>query len=278
MGKRYGRLLVVGKCGGFGPNRRYWVCKCDCGETVEVLDRNLRSGNNRSCGCLHSETARELNFRDETGKRYGRLVVLRQHVPRQGSKKYCRHRNSARNGEDQFYSMWECRCDCGETTIVEGKSLRLGHTQSCGCWGIEKKSKPTGHAPFVALYDNYRKNASNRGLEWNLTEDQVREITKRNCFYCGIEPKQKRYARSASRENFYVYNGIDRVDNNKGYIPDNVVACCIHCNRAKRTRTLNEFVAWAERLHENLSNKGIIDTKGAEVLRVENLSVMKEVV
>ncbi len=28
---------------------------------------------------------------------------------------------------------WLCKCDCGNEKLVDGSSLRLGHTRSCGC-------------------------------------------------------------------------------------------------------------------------------------------------
>jgi hypothetical protein len=30
-------------------------------------------------------------------------------------------------------SMWKCRCECGEETVVGGITLKHGHTKSCGC-------------------------------------------------------------------------------------------------------------------------------------------------
>lgn len=36
--------------------------------------------------------------------------------------------------------------------------------------------------------------------------------------------------------------GIDRWDNSRGYLADNVVPCCKDCNRAKMTRPPREFV------------------------------------
>jgi hypothetical protein len=60
VGKRYGRLVVIG----LSENRnRYVICKCDCGNTCEVNQYSLVSGNTRSCGCLRKEMSRE------TGKR-----------------------------------------------------------------------------------------------------------------------------------------------------------------------------------------------------------------
>lgn len=39
----------------------------------------------------------------------------------------------------------------------------------------------------------------------------------------------------------YRYNGIDRVDNNKGYEIENVVTCCTDCNKKKLKKTQEEF-------------------------------------
>jgi hypothetical protein len=34
---------------------------------------------------------------------------------------------------------WECRCDCGKTSIADGSSLRIGHTMSCGCRKLDNR-------------------------------------------------------------------------------------------------------------------------------------------
>lgn len=58
---------------------------------------------------------------DLTGRRFGRLLVLR----REGSRRY----------DDGFkvVPLWRCRCDCGMEVLVEGTNLRRGMTRSCGC-------------------------------------------------------------------------------------------------------------------------------------------------
>jgi HNH endonuclease len=55
-GKRFGRLLVLG----LSPKRckgrdRMWLCRCECGEEVIVVQRSLRRGVSNSCGCLMRE-------------------------------------------------------------------------------------------------------------------------------------------------------------------------------------------------------------------------------
>lgn len=52
---------------------------------------------------------------DITGKRFGRLVAIR------------------RVGSKSGRALWECRCDCGNTTYALAKSLNYGEVGSCGC-------------------------------------------------------------------------------------------------------------------------------------------------
>lgn len=35
--------------------------------------------------------------------------------------------------------IWQCMCDCGNTTETLGVYLRNGDTKSCGCFGIEQR-------------------------------------------------------------------------------------------------------------------------------------------
>ena len=39
------------------------LCKCECGEEIQVRTSNLKSGNTKSCGCLHSETSKKSNLK-----------------------------------------------------------------------------------------------------------------------------------------------------------------------------------------------------------------------
>ncbi len=59
-----------------------------------------------------------------TAQRFGRLVALRP-------------TNQRRRG----LVVWECRCDCGNTTYVTATDLIRGNTSSCGCLRSELVSK-----------------------------------------------------------------------------------------------------------------------------------------
>ena len=46
----------------------------------------------------------------------------------------------------------------------------------------------------------------------------------------------------------FIYNGIDRKNNGKGYTEDNIVSCCKQCNFAKRNMSYKEFKFWINKL------------------------------
>lgn len=109
------------------PNRcivTKWKCRCDCGNEVSASSQNLRSGDFRSCGCLHRENSAKINFRDLSGNRYGRLTVVCQ---------------AERSKSGQI--RWRCRCDCGKEVAVATSNLTSGHTKSCGCFRDESRIK-----------------------------------------------------------------------------------------------------------------------------------------
>jgi hypothetical protein len=170
---------------------------------------------------------------DLKGKRFGRLVAIRLAEPR----------------EDGF-SRWICKCDCGQEATPLQSNLRRGKTRSCGC----ANRRPPGHAGFVQLFNFYKRAARKRGKEWKLTKAQFRKLTQGNCEYCSAEPMQVSVSSNprltpAGRQNtIYLYNGIDRVDNELGYLPDNCVSCCKVCNQIKMQFPLSDLMNHLEKM------------------------------
>jgi len=151
--------------------------------------------------------------------------------------------------------MWLCKCDCGTETISSGVEIRNGHTKSCGCLRNEKvgalnRLNSLDIATKRQVINGYKNHARDKRVKYELTEKQFTEITQKDCFYCGAKPDNRIKPRYNNNE--YIYNGIDRVDNNKGYTIDNVVTCCKRCNYAKKNLTLPEFKAWIEKVYKNI--------------------------
>ena len=74
-------------------------------------------------------------FKDLTGRRFGRLTVIGIDHKQQSGKR------------ERYY--WRCRCDCGNEHVVRTDDLTSGGVQSCGCLhketAIENVSKHHSH-------------------------------------------------------------------------------------------------------------------------------------
>lgn len=137
---------------------------------------------------------------DQSGKVFGRLVVLRQ-AERLGGK-----------------AAWLCKCQCGNVKVVKDHLLKCGKTRSCGCLNRElSSSRRTTHG------------------QTKTPEYNIFLLAKKRC----ENPSDKRYANYGGRgikflfesfEQFFRCVGsrpsgrhsIDRIDNNGHYEPGNV--------------------------------------------------------
>lgn len=109
---------------------------------------------------------------------------------------------------------------------------RSGYSSNCKL--CERKWENTESGK----YKSYRRNAKQRGLEFNLTKEEFVELIKSDCKYCG--------------EKANPFNGIDRVDNNEGYIISNCVPCCEWCNKIKMSHSESDMIAHVEKMYKHL--------------------------
>lgn len=187
------------------------------------------------------------NFQDLTGKVFGRLLVLK------------------RVKDKSFKSTrWLCRCECGTEKEIDGKSLKNRHTVSCGCHKRDCVRKEKGEAGFNYMYYTYENNARHKENRiFELTKEEFKSIVQSNCFYCGTAPRKEYVHGKAymTQEQIdwakYVANGVDRVDNDKGYSVDNCVACCTRCNLAKRAMTQEAFCSMVIAVYNNWASNFI---------------------
>jgi len=140
-------------------------------------------------------------FVDISGQIFGRWTAIKRIGTRAGG------------------ALWLCKCECGNTGEVRSNALRAGKSKSCGCYNSEVRRE-------VCLERNLKHGHSKRGdksrayIIWG-------NLKFRN--------KRKKYAgvtvckRWTSFENFLKDMGepptalhtLDRIDNSKGYSPDN---------------------------------------------------------
>lgn len=160
---------------------------------------------------------------DLSGRRFGRLIAIE------------RVGNNRRNRP-----VWKCKCDCGEFKNASSENLLRGTCTSCGCYQIEvNKTKGKTHGlSKTKLYstwfgiisrctnehDSAYANYGGRGItvckEWLDFLNFKKDI--------GDKPTN--------------YHSLDRIDNNKGYNPENVRWAIREVqNRNQRLRKDNKF-------------------------------------
>lgn len=148
-------------------------------------------------------------LKDMTGQRFGRLVVLRRY-----------------GRTDSGEATWICQCDCGNQHAVVGSSLRRGFTNSCGCLRDEivSRTQSTHRKTKTRLY-----NVWTHMLQrcYNPNHTAYKRYGGRGITVCD----EWRY----SFQSFYDWAmatgydenaprtqcTIDRIDNDKGYSPNN---------------------------------------------------------
>lgn len=150
------------------------------------------------------------HFKDLTGQRFGRLLVVG----------LIRRSGIGPSGK-RVNSMWECLCDCGEIAYVNTGPLTTGKQESCGCLRLENVTKHGLHKdPLYSIwlgiwhrcfnpshmhYDRYGGRGVTMSPEWvsdvGMFISEVREAL-------GDRPSEK--------------HTIDRVDNDGDYVLKNL--------------------------------------------------------
>ena len=142
---------------------------------------------------------------DLTGQRFGRLTVI----------KLVKINNR---------SCWLCKCDCGKETYSIGTHLKSGHKRSCGCLHDDlsrerlTKMNETHGESKTRLYNIWTdiKKRCYRKTFWAYDRYGGRGITL--CKEWHDYPTFRDWCTN----NGYAENlTIDRIDNDKGYSPDN---------------------------------------------------------
>jgi len=69
VGRRFTRLIVLEYSGRSKNGHTRWLCRCDCGNTVDVDRSHLVGGKIQSCKCLNKERIRAAQFKHGLTKR-----------------------------------------------------------------------------------------------------------------------------------------------------------------------------------------------------------------
>lgn len=148
---------------------------------------------------------------DIINKRFGRLTV--------------KSFNSINKNQT---STWNCLCDCGNYTVVTIGHLNSNHTRSCGCLLNEKRLAGFTHThkmsktPFYGIWTAMKSRCNNKNnIAYKRYGGRGIKICERwdsfSNFKDDMFDEYNKHIKQFGRKN----TSIERIDNNKGYSPDN---------------------------------------------------------
>lgn len=84
-------------------------------------------------------------------------------------------------------------------------------------------------------FSKYKIKAKERNIVFNLTFDEFKTFWNKPCFYCCVKIDTI---------------GLDRINNNIGYFYNNIVPCCIICNKLKNNLSLEDWTSYINQLKQ----------------------------
>ena len=119
-------------------------------------------------------------------------------------------------------------------SLGKRRNYSFSTSQCKQCWNKRIKDY---YSNYKRQFTIYQKSAKRRNLVFNLTEKLFKTLLSQPCYYCGSKLKGGR-------------NGIDRLNNNIGYIEGNCVSCCKECNFMKRNLCVETFITHCKKVTE----------------------------
>lgn len=147
-----------------------------------------------------------------------------------------------------------CTTCCREYPITDFVGVKATRTKTCASCRkqnhIQDQKRNREHRNELArknakgAYAHYKKDALHRHIIFEVSEQEFSQVIFQQCFYCGGTDPIKGF------------NGVDRVDSDKGYKTDNIVPCCSFCNYMKGTIDISTFL---NRIEHILVINGIME-------------------
>lgn len=217
-GCRFGFLVVTGKDNGLKGAYKRYECICDCGNVTWVQKSKLLSGHTRSCGCMSTRKSRF------------DLTTLIPYI----DPDFPKDRILLESGKARMDIKIHCICkECRQPLPLRAIKHFFDYPEHfCMCRSCTQKKVSVGGIKFI------KHNPDHKGLKrdyprlYNIWRSMIRRCeVKHNNMYSlyggrGISVCDEWHCLNKFIE-WSLHNGysedltIDRIDNTKGYSPDN---------------------------------------------------------
>lgn len=180
-------------------------------------------------------------FQDLTGRRFGRLTVIKLHEKKQ------QYKNGKKSGFEYYYL---CKCDCGNEKIIRSYALTENMTQSCGCLHKEMVSTKTREKIIthgLSRSDLYRKWAGMKSRCYNNKEINFYLYGGRGVKVCEEWQEFEPFYNWATKNGYKKGLTIDRINVNGDYEPKNCRWATI--KEQQNNRRNNHYLTYNGKTH-----------------------------
>lgn len=168
--------------------------------------------------------------------------------------------------------FWLCRCECGTEKPVKACYLRNGQSKQCVDCAHENQRIKGRLIPRM-YWEHLTKNASTRGIGFDLKQEQVIELLKKQNYKCSLSGLPIEFAKTESEQKQgKTTASIDRVDSSKPYVIENIQMVHKIINFMKHTLQQDQFITMCKLVFENSKSCNVSIPTNSTAPREEELN------
>jgi len=180
----------------------------------------------------------ELKYDKDTKNEWG-LVILERII----TKNRCTH--------------FKCRCThCGNTTIV--RRNKFPTTKSCGCFRRRTHKDNPRFKGCGAIHGGrwwtYMDNAKKRNIPFDITVEEAWKIYESQNGRCALTNLPIYFWKTSKNVDKHSTASLDRIDNTKGYVTNNVHWVHKKVNQIKMDMSLDDFITICRLVVDHANN------------------------
>lgn len=153
--------------------------------------------------------------------------------------------------------LWKCRCDCGTIKHINYYCVLKGSSKSCGCYHSDKMKEMNwcGYGDISGRFWNvFVNSAKKRSIEVQVDKKYLWDLFIKQGGRCALSNlliKIDKFEKNKEQTVDDVYAAsVDRINNNIGYLPENVRWVVREINLMKWKLEEKDFLFFCKRIDE----------------------------